>query len=310
MAVENTTRLVTTHRFVVRAEDSGKRLDVLLAEQVPEVSRRRARRLITAGSVSIDGRRTLVLSRRLAAGQEVACHVQTIAAARPPSLDPERILYEDRSLIAIDKPSGVPSHPTTARREGTVLQLTEELLRRRAEKKVPLWPLHRLDAGTSGILIFARTQRAARAISQNFARRRIHKRYVALVSGVPDPREGEIRLPLVEGHLRTEVSAGGKEAVTRYRVLQDFPGAALVELDPATGRMHQIRVHLAAIGHSVLGDSRYGEIPASRLFLHASHLELPHPESGEPLRIESPPPAEFQEIAKKFRACSRRIAAP
>ena len=302
MAGENTTTPVTAHRFVVRAEDSGKRMDVLLAERIPEISRRRARRLLAAGSVSLDGRRTLVLSRRVAAGQEVLCHVQEFTSARPPALKAERILHEDRSLVAIDKPAGAPSHPTLARREGSALQLTEELLRRRAGEKIPLWPLHRLDTGTSGILVFARSQRAARAMSQNFARRQIHKRYIALVAGVPEPREGEIGARLLEAHFRTQVAPEGKEAVTRYRVLEAYPRAALVEIEPLTGRMHQIRVHLATIGHPVLGDTKYGKAAATRLFLHASRLELPHPEGGRLLVIESPLPAEFQAAIEELRS--------
>ncbi|MGH7823110.1 MAG: pseudouridine synthase, partial [Candidatus Binatia bacterium] len=154
-------------RFVVRAEDAGKRLDVLLAERVSGLSRRRARVLISAGSVFVDRGRVLVHSRRIAAGREIVCHAGAFVAERAEALDPARILYDDAFLVAIDKPAGMASHPTMARRQGTALQLTEEWLRRRFGEKVPLWPLHRLDAGTSGILLFARSRRAARAVSQN-----------------------------------------------------------------------------------------------------------------------------------------------
>ncbi len=149
-------------------------------------------------------------------------------------------------------------------------------------------------------MLFAKTRAAARAVNQNFARRRVSKRYVALVSGVPSPEHGEIRLPLSEGHLRTEPSSGGKEAVTRYRLLEAIsPRAALVELEPLTGRMHQLRVHLAATGHPVLGDAKYGAAhggAAPRLMLHASRLELPHPSDGRPFAVESPPPEDFATV--------------
>jgi 23S rRNA pseudouridine1911/1915/1917 synthase len=289
------TTAVRTVRVVVRAEDGGLRLDQVLAARVPDLSRRRARFLVAAGSVYVDGRRASILSRRLDAGQEVVCHLHGMPAeAVRRALDAALLLHEDSALVAIDKPAGVPSHPTLARRAGTALQLLEELCRGRAGEKVPLWPLHRLDTDTSGVLVFAKSKRAARAIHQAFARRYVRKRYVAVVAGVPDPPEREITLPLVEGHLRTTASESGKEATTRYRVLEPRGDRALVELEPATGRMHQIRVHLAAIGHPVVGDRKYGPgLPAERLFLHASSLELPHPDGGALLVIESPPPREF-----------------
>lgn len=297
---EKTTSPVSTHRFVVPAEDSGKRLDLLLAERVPELSRRRARLLISAGAVSIDARRVLVQSRPLRAGQEVVCHLQSFRFPRPEVVEPLAILREDEALIALDKPSGMPSHPTSVRKLGTALQVAEEMLRRRgAGAKAPLWSLHRLDTATSGVLLFAKTQAAARAVNQNFARRRVAKRYVALVAGIPSPALGEIRVPLAEGHLRTEPSPAGKEAVTRYRLVEAFADSALVELEPATGRMHQLRVHLATIGHPILGDAKYGGDllgrlpPAVRVMLHASRIELPHPIGGAPFTVERPPPADF-----------------
>jgi 23S rRNA pseudouridine1911/1915/1917 synthase len=304
MDAGNTTSPIALRRLVAAAEDGGKRLDVLLAERLPEISRRRARLLIAAGAVSIDGRRVLVQSRPVAAGQEIACHLQDFEFPRSEALDPLRVLHEDESLVAIDKPSGMPSHPTFARKLGTALQLVEEMLRRRAGKKVPLWPLHRLDTATSGVLLFAKTRAAARAVNQNFARRRVAKRYAALVAGVPEPAEGEIDLALAEGHLRTEPSAAGKTALTRYRVVERLADAALVDLEPETGRMHQLRVHLSAIGHPVLGDTKYGGAAAGRaprLMLHASRVELPHPASGEAFGVESPLPADFRAAAAAMR---------
>ena len=160
MESEKTTSPVASHRLVVRAEEAGKRLDVLLAEHIPQLSRRRARALIAAGAVSIDRRRVLVQSRPVAAGAEVVCHLQSFASTEPAALEPSRIVHEDEMLLAIDKPSGTPSHPTFARKSDTALQLAEELLRRRERRKVPLWPLHRLDTATSGLLLFAKTQAA------------------------------------------------------------------------------------------------------------------------------------------------------
>src|SRR5690348_2371402 len=128
MVGEKTTPQVASHRFVVAAEDGGKRLDVLLAERVPELSRRRARVLIGAGAVSVDARRVLVQSRYVAPGQEIVCHLQSFEFPPSAALDPATILHEDASLLAIDKRSGVPSHPTFARKLGTALQMAEEML--------------------------------------------------------------------------------------------------------------------------------------------------------------------------------------
>lgn len=285
---------VRRSRWVVRAEDAGKRLDVLLAEHVPGLSRRRARALISAGSVWVDGKRTRLHSRRVREGAEVVCLDNPFASPHVEALESRRLLHEDPWIAAIDKPPGVPSHPTLARFRGTALQLLEELLRRRAGRKVPLWPVHRLDAATSGLLVFAKSSAAARALSQNFARRRIEKRYHAVVSGWPEPEDGRIELPLAEGRLATQVSAAGKPAVTRYRTLRRFGnGRALLEVEPLTGRMHQVRVHLAAIGYPVVGDPRYGTEAAPRLYLHASHLRFPHPADGTPFSLSCPPPAEW-----------------
>jgi 23S rRNA pseudouridine1911/1915/1917 synthase len=302
---EKTTSPVSTHRLVVRAEEAGKRLDVLLAERIPGLSRRRARLLIGGGAVSIDTRRVSVQSRPVTAGQEVVCHLQSFSFPASAALEPGLVLHEDEWIIAVDKPTGMPSHPTYARKIGTALQLTEEWLRRREGRKVPIWPLHRLDSETSGILLFAKTQAAARAVNQNFARRRVGKRYLALVIGVPSPASGEIELPIAERHLRSEASAAGKEAVSRYRVVESLADAALVEVEPLTGRMHQIRVHLAAIGHGVLGDRKYGahkpRAGVPRLMLHASRLELPHPRDGRPFVVESPLPEDFAASLRVLR---------
>src|SRR5262245_65915119 len=125
MEGEKTTSPVASHRLVVRAEEAGKRLDQLLAERIPQLSRRRARLLIAAGAVSIDRRRVLVQSRPVAAGAEVICHLQTLAPDESQPLEASRIVHEDEELIAVDKPSGMPSHPTFARKAGTALQLAE-----------------------------------------------------------------------------------------------------------------------------------------------------------------------------------------
>ena len=291
MADEKTTKEIERFRFTADATDDGERIDVVLARHVPGLSRRRARLLLAAGSVYLDGTRVQVLSRRIRRGARLECHDNPFASDATEALDPSRLLYEDDALVAIDKPPGTPSHPTRARRQGTALQLLEEHLRRREGRKIAVWPVHRLDAGTSGVLLFARTREAARVLGERFARREVRKLYVALVRGRPEPPEGEITLALREGPLRSDVTSTGREARTRYRSLATRDDSTLLEIEPETGRMHQIRVHLAAVGHPIVGDAKYGGPPHPRLCLHAARLEVVHPHGDRRCVIESPVPA-------------------
>jgi tRNA pseudouridine32 synthase/23S rRNA pseudouridine746 synthase len=209
------------------------------------------------------------------------------------------VIHEDRSVIAFNKSAGLPVQGGS----GVELSL-EDLLAAFAKpngKRPRL--VHRLDRETSGVIIAARTKPAAGFYSKAFAGRDAEKTYLAIVcGGAPEPREGQIDLPLQKSSRRgldiMEVAASGQTALTRYRTLAAVAGAAFVELKPETGRMHQLRAHLAAIGRPIAGDGKYGglyrigatEIPG--LMLHAAALELPHPDGGR-ARFEAPPPAAF-----------------
>jgi tRNA pseudouridine32 synthase/23S rRNA pseudouridine746 synthase len=215
-------------------------------------------------------------------------------AYHPPTEPWLPVLHRDRDLLVVDKPAGLLTVP--GRQPGW--QDSALLRARRDHPRV--YDVHRLDMDTSGVLALALRRKAEAALKGQFESRGVAKRYLARVAGQP-PEAGEIDLPLRRiGGLppRNEVDpGGGKPARTRYRLLRQDPGSALLELEPLTGRSHQLRVHLAAIGHPILGDRIYASPAlagaAPRLLLHAWRLELDHPYRGERLIFEAPVPEAF-----------------
>lgn len=211
------------------------------------------------------------------------------------------VLFQDTRVVAVNKPAGLAVQGGSGIDESLEDQLQQLA---RPGRKIRL--VHRLDRDTSGVLIAAKTQPAAAFLSAAFAERRVHKTYLALVcGGALGPNEGEIAAPLIKAPGKIDVmklaqpgEAGAQEALTRYRSLQTVKGAALVMLEPVTGRMHQLRVHLASIGCPIAGDGKYGglfrlgEVGVGRLMLHAMRLDAPHPE-GARLCIEAPLPEDF-----------------
>jgi tRNA pseudouridine32 synthase/23S rRNA pseudouridine746 synthase len=209
------------------------------------------------------------------------------------------LLHEDAHILAFDKPAGLPVQGGSG-----VEESLEDLLAAYAKSngKRPRL-VHRLDRETSGVIIAARTKPAAAFLSRAFAERRVEKSYLAIVcGGAPDPAEGVIELKLVkstrDGIDRMIIEPGGAEATTRYRTHSATPRAALVALNPETGRMHQLRAHLAAIGRPIAGDAKYGGlfsiggIAIPRLLLHAAALAFPHPAGGA-MRLAAPFPRDF-----------------
>jgi RluA family pseudouridine synthase len=272
---------------------------------VPATSRGAARRLIADGRVFVDGRRLRVASRivrvgsvlRVAspgtdddgAGSQGTARIGGPRNARTtePSL---AILHEDADLVAIDKPPGMPAAPTRTAAAGTALDVLTRLLRTRDGRAARLWVVHRLDAGTSGVLLFAKTRAAAAALSAAFAEGRVEKDYLARVADPPATTKGRIELALATTGRRAVASAGGRPALTDWAVVATDARGALLRLRPRTGRMHQLRVHLHAIGHPIVGDRAYGGPRAARLMLHAERLVVQHPRTQAPLAIYSPNP--------------------
>jgi tRNA pseudouridine32 synthase/23S rRNA pseudouridine746 synthase len=208
------------------------------------------------------------------------------------------LIHEDAHMLVFNKPAGLAVQGGSG-----VTQSLETLLTQFAKSngKTPRL-VHRLDRETSGVIVAARTKPAAAFLSEAFATRDAHKTYLAIVcGGAPDPRDGEIALALKKSSRRgldiMEIDASGQSALTRYRTLAATPAAALLELTPETGRMHQLRAHLAAIGHPIAGDGKYGGlfsvagVEIASLTLHAVALDIPHPSGGRKTFTAPPPPA-------------------
>ncbi|MCH7999973.1 MAG: RluA family pseudouridine synthase [Chloroflexi bacterium] len=284
------------------ADRPGERLDVLLARLAVELSRSRARRLIEDGLVTVDGRQERP-SHRLAAGARVVATLPPVEDARPVAERiPVTIIYQDDDIIVVDKPAGLTVHPAPGHPSGTLvnalLALTPELASLRDTIRPGI--VHRLDKDTSGLLVVAKNERARSDLTRQLKAREVRKTYLALVHGIPQPAEGTIEAPIGR-HLRNRkkmaVVAGGREAETKYRVREALDGFALLEVKPITGRTHQIRVHLAAIGHSVVGDTVYGKRSerVGRQFLHSWRLAFDLPSSGRQVEFESPLPTDLRE---------------
>lgn len=283
----------------VAPDQAGERLDQLLA--VPLGSRARAQRLIDAGQVLVDGR-PRAKRHRVAAGERVSVEE---ADPRPAPRVGEAefgVAWEDEHLIVVDKPAGLVVHPGAGRRDGT---LAQALAGRAAGGEDP-WRagiVHRLDRQTSGLLVVAKSDDVHRALKRLIAARELEREYVALVEGVPPARHGTIDAPIGRDRRhRTRVSTDTdepREARTHFELERRLPGppaAALLRVRLETGRTHQIRVHLAAIGHPVAGDPEYGapgRFGLERQFLHAARLAFAHPVTGERVDVSSPLPAEL-----------------
>jgi 23S rRNA pseudouridine1911/1915/1917 synthase len=308
------------------ADDAGQRLDRVLQRHLPELSRSRFKQLILAGAIAVDGAEQRDPARRVQAGQRFALLLpepeDAVPAAQPMPL---AIRFEDAHLIVLDKPAGLVVHPAPGNADGT---LVNALLAHCGMSLTGIGGVrrpgivHRLDKDTSGLLVVAKTEPAHRALSRDFAARRIERAYSAFVWGVPVPTTGEIsgnigRSPRNRKKMAVVADGRGKAAVTRYRVERRFADhAALIECRLLTGRTHQIRVHLAHAGHPLIGDPVYGTRagrgvtrlgPAGaaiaafpRQALHARLLGFIHPATGEKLAFESPLPDDLTRLKRNL----------
>ena len=295
--------------LAIPAAYAGRRLDQALAELLPEHSRSRLKQWIEAGEVRVDGA-PAEPRRKLKGGEQVAL---TAVPAAPLTDAPEdiplAILHEDEALLVIDKPAGLVVHPGSGNRAGTLLNAL--LHHAPALAALPRAGIvHRLDKDTSGLLVVAKTALAQQALVRALAARRVLREYLAVAHGLLE-RATTVDAPIGRHptHRTTmAVVAGGKAAVTHVTPVESFGIATLVRCRLETGRTHQIRVHLAAIGHPLLGDPAYGTrrsqggvLTFHRQALHATRLSLTHPVTGRTLRVDAPPPADFETLVETLR---------
>lgn len=308
----------------VGEERGGVRADIFVAE-IADLSRSRAAALIDGGSVTSSGGGKMAKNRKLRAGEAVTVTLPPLrAAAVEPEDIPLDIVYEDGDVIVINKPSGMVVHPAAGHSGGT---LVNALLFRCGERLSGIGGearpgiVHRLDRDTSGLMVAAKNDRAHIFLSEKLAVHDVRRVYFALVRGIPREREGRIELAICRDPrdrkkmaVATAARSGlrARHAVTNYRVLEEFSGISLVRFKLETGRTHQIRVHMAALGHPLLGDRVYGggatpfERAHAKLFdgqcLHSGELSFEHPSTGEELHFTAPLPENFSRLLEILRS--------
>jgi 23S rRNA pseudouridine1911/1915/1917 synthase len=324
-----------TEEIAVGAEEAGQRLDRMLSARVADLSRSRLKALIEDGKVSVEGQVLRDPALHVKAGQIIVVEVPAAVPAEPAAESiPLDVVFEDDAIIVINKPAGLVVHPAAGHASGTLVNALiahcgASLSGIGGVKRPGI--VHRLDKDTTGILVAAKTDRAHKSLTEQFADHgrtgALRRAYVALAWGVPKLPSGTIDLPIDRHRTAREkmaVRTGGREAITHWQVLERFAGekdealasALMCELE--TGRTHQIRVHLAHTGHPLLGDAAYGsgfKTKAARLneearrllealrrqALHAAHLTIEHPTSGEVMSFDAPWPADMAQLAAALR---------
>jgi 23S rRNA pseudouridine1911/1915/1917 synthase len=308
-----------THRFTVEPDQAGQRLDLFLVSLLPDQSRSSIQRLIKEGEVQLGAGRQARANAAVRAGEHVTVHVPAPAPATPDAEPlPVPILYEDADLLVVDKPAGMVVHPAAGHAHGTLvnalLHHVEDLSGIGGEQRPGI--VHRLDRGTSGLLVVAKHDVAHRALVRQFQERAIEKEYLALAWGVvhagkrieePIGRDPQHRKKMTTRARRS------REAMTRVTSAQDLNGVSFLHLAIATGRTHQIRVHLNAIGHAVVHRRVAPHLRAvlrlERPFLHAARLAFAHPTDGRRMEFESPLPQDLQSVLDDVRAALGRQGA-
>ncbi|PYS02970.1 MAG: RluA family pseudouridine synthase [Acidobacteria bacterium] len=305
-------------KLQARPDDRGLRLDVFLARHVETLTRSQIQLLNRSGAIRIDGRQDKA-GYRIRGGETVELEFHVLEPA-PISAEqiPLQIYFEDQNLAVIEKPAGVVVHPGSGIRNGTIANALLFHFKNLSDVGGESRPgiVHRLDKKTSGLLIVAKNNIAHARLSAAFQGREVQKTYLALVHGRPARDVAAIDLAVGRHpRIRTKMAAGqlrGRAAFTEYKVLEYFRGFSLLEVKIKTGRTHQIRVHLSAIGNPVAGDDVYGERtykqfvrkfgPFDRYFLHAAGLRFNHPSTKQPMAFQSPLPPELQKLLESIKS--------
>lgn len=295
----------------IQESQAGQRIDRLIATESDEFSRAAIQQLIKKKLVTVNAV-PVKASYRLKTGDIVLAH---LPSPKPVEIQPEpiplTILYQDASLIVVDKPAGMVTHPAYGHTSGTLVNALLACFPSLAQVDDPerAGIVHRLDKDTSGLIIVAQTDTIRQALQAQFKARTVHKTYLALVEGHPDPEQDIITAAIgrdPNNRKRMAVLRDGREAITAYRVLEVLEHHSLVQVEPKTGRTHQIRVHMAFIHHPIVGDRVYGyrkqRLPLKRHFLHAQHIRFRHPSSGQPVEFHADLPPELNALLARLRA--------
>ena len=297
--------------LTVTSDQTGKRIDSWLAEQIEGLTRSAAQNLLTDGAVRCNGQ-SLKKNYKLVGGETIAV---TLPELREVDLTPEDIpldiIYEDADIIVVNKPRGMVVHPAAGNWNGTLVNALmfhcgDSLSGINGEHRPGI--VHRIDKDTSGLLVVAKNDTAHQSLAAQIAAHTAHRGYEAIVVGSPRLDEGTVDKPIARhktDRKKMAIVEGGREAITHYRVLKRYRGYTHMAFTLETGRTHQIRVHMASIGHPIIGDPVYG-LKKDRFSdiggqcLHASHLTLTHPRTGEKMDFFAPLPAYFTDILDKL----------
>jgi RluA family pseudouridine synthase len=274
-------------RKSVTAEHAACRLDEVICLLFNSISKSEARRIIDRGGCAVNSTMVRVASRPVKVGDIVEVGIMEPGRFKELVLPPEALLYEDDDLIAVNKPAGINTQRTPYQLKGTLEFWVSEYFRKQGRNE-PCRVIHRLDRGTSGVMLFPKHRQAAAWLSALFHDSAVEKRYLALVSGCPKEDGWEIDAPIGKvASARYGIVEGGRSARTQFRTVASGTGFSLVEARPVTGRTHQIRVHLEASGLPIVGDATYGGTPAARMMLHCAELSLRDRGKRE-VRVQAP----------------------
>jgi 23S rRNA pseudouridine1911/1915/1917 synthase len=291
--------------IVAASEHNKMRLEDMLLDHFSSLSKMYLREVVRDGRCEVNGRSENI-GYRLRANDLVEVHVDHSrgTAMRPEDIALD-IVFEDRDLIVVNKPAGMLAHPSHRENSGTLLNalsyhLNNSAFRTPHSALIRPGLIHRLDKQTSGLMVIAKNARAHRILSGHFMKRRVEKRYLALVEGVVETDEGTIEAPIgrYDELKHWSVKADGKRSETRFRVIERAADTTLLELEPVTGRTNQLRIHCEMIGHPIVGDTRRGGRDSARLCLLAHKLAFPHPSTNEQVRFEIEAPPEMHPAAE------------
>jgi len=303
--------------FEFRVSQTGERLDIFLARQMPDWSRSQLQRLIRAGLVGVGARLARKGGEEVHAGDLISVRAEREELTAAPEALQLSFVYEDEDRLVVNKPAGMPVHLGAGVKSGTLVNALLHHVRTLSSAGDASRPgiVHRLDKMTSGLVVVAKNDATHLALAEQFKSRTVHKTYVLLVHGRVKSAQGKISKPVGRDPVRrTRMKVGGlraREALTRYQVIRRFPDFTLLEAHPETGRTHQIRVHFAALGHPIVGDATYGApgklrvagreaTTLARTFLHAAALEFLHPRTGRAVCSSAPLPPELTEFTRSI----------